>query len=350
MIQRIFIVLLLTSCVDPVNFAPGQEESPSLIISGFITNADEPYTVVLTRSASFTSVLQEGGENKPEGDAIVKIVDQNGAELRLLQTKPNSGIYTTTDTGWKGKVGNEYHISIKTRNGEEYASKPEVLNASPIIDSVYYNYEVHQKLNQFHEIFETEGLQFYTNLHFENQNSFYMYNWEGTYIMETQKVPTPICYVKQNGDLIFNILSSSDFNKNKVTAHSLNFDKLDIEYNIKFSYNLKQYAIGPNSYAFFNAIKDQLNSTGSVFDPTPAKISGNVYNVNNPKEVVLGFFGAFGVSSKRIFISKTDLPTTFNAVVLDICFPQPPVIAVPEYCNDCIFFKGSSRGKPEFWE
>jgi len=75
-----------------------------------------------------------------------------------------------------------------------------------------------------------------------------------------------------------------------------------------------------------------------------------VYNINNPKEVVLGFFGAFGVSSKRIFISKTDLPITFNAVVLDICFPQPPAFKIPEYCNDCIFFKGSSREKPEFWE
>ncbi len=347
---RIFLILLLTSCIDPISFNPNQEENPSLIVSGFITNEEGGYTVSLTRSASFTSVLQEGGNNKPEGDAIVKIIDQNGVELRLLQTKPNSGIYKSTSTGWKGKVGNEYHISIKTRNGEEYASKPEVLNASPAIDSVYYIYEVHQKLNQLFEIYETEGLQFYTDLHFKKENTFYMYNWDGTYIMETAKGGMPDCYIKQNGDLIFNILSSSDFSKNSVTAHNLNFDELGIEYNIKFSYNLKQYAIGPTAYTFFNAIKDQLNSTGSVFDPTPAKISGNVYNVNNPKEVVLGFFGAFGVSSKRIFISKTDLPTTFKAVVLDICFPQPPVMTVPEYCDDCIFFKGSSRERPEFWE
>jgi hypothetical protein len=47
---------------------------------------------------------------------------------------------------------------------------------------------------------------------------------------------------------------------------------------------------------------EQTTRTGSIFDPLPASPEGNIYNVNHPIELALGYFGAPAVSYKRIII------------------------------------------------
>jgi hypothetical protein len=49
-------------------------------------------------------------------------------------------------------------------------------------------------------------------------------------------------------------------------------------------------------------MNDQLTRTGSIFDPLPAPVEGNIFLKSNPNKLALGYFGASAVSRKRLVI------------------------------------------------
>ena len=340
MILRLTIVtLLLTACIDPINFTTPSQEDNTLVIIGFITDQEDQYKVTLTRSARYASITDEEGYNIPESEAIVKIIDNNEKEVVLTETKPKSGVYASPIGSYKGEVGMAYHVSIITTDGKTYESKPEVIKTSASIDTVYYGFKNIEHLNQYNDIIEEEGFQYYTEINFAEKDSYYMYDFEGTFKFPSCYVPDS--YLVEKKSLVFDLLAASDFSKANGVHHTLNFMPPNNKYRFKYSYNLKQYALSKEAYTYFKSIKDRLDLSGSLFDPLPAKIVGNVYNTNDKEEVVLGYFGAYGEASKRIFISYPDLPVRIKDAINDFCHSN---------CYACSRYYGSTTIKPDFWE
>ena len=60
------------------------------------------------------------------------------------------------------------------------------------------------------------------------------------------------------------------------------------------------------AYQFWKRYQDQLNRTGSILDPLPAAIEGNIYNVANPNELALGYFSAAANFKKRLTIDVVE--------------------------------------------
>ncbi len=57
-------------------------------------------------------------------------------------------------------------------------------------------------------------------------------------------------------------------------------------------------------------LQDDLGeNAGTLFDPTPTAIPGNIYCIDNPEEPVLGYFEASGVSTRRVFINRDLMPS-----------------------------------------
>jgi hypothetical protein len=56
------------------------------------------------------------------------------------------------------------------------------------------------------------------------------------------------------------------------------------------------------AYQFWKRYQEQLERTGTILDPLPSPIEGNVYNVNNPSDLALGYFAASGIFKKRTII------------------------------------------------
>jgi len=61
-------------------------------------------------------------------------------------------------------------------------------------------------------------------------------------------------------------------------------------------------------FLFWKTIKESTENIGSLFDRQPQSRLGNIQNLNDPTEAVLGYFSASGLSSKRIFIDRSELP------------------------------------------
>jgi cytochrome c len=105
-------------------------------------------------------------------------------------------------------------------------------------------------------------------------------------------------------------------------------------------------------------------------------VQGNIYNINDETEVVLGYFDAASVEEKRVFISRGDLPPTSLPNVYNWCEDSTVsynqieemmhygyslytetvdqfgstvyVMANSKYCVDCTL-RGSNI-RPDFWE
>ena len=75
-----------------------------------------------------------------------------------------------------------------------------------------------------------------------------------------------------------------------------------------YSALVKQDVLSEDEYAFYQTLRQNTETTGSIFDPVPSESRGNIRNLNDPDEMVLGYIGASSQQSVRIFIHPTDVP------------------------------------------
>ena len=75
-------------------------------------------------------------------------------------------------------------------------------------------------------------------------------------------------------------------------------EKLSILYSMK----LKQYAVSHEKYLFLQKMKKNTEQTGSLFDPQPSQLSGNIHCLTDPNETVIGYVEiSAGANPKDIY-------------------------------------------------
>jgi hypothetical protein len=81
-------------------------------------------------------------------------------------------------------------------------------------------------------------------------------------------------------------------------------EKLSVLYSI----NLRQYAISQGEYLFLQKMKKNTEQLGTIFDPQPSEISGNVRCLTDSNETVIGYVEVSQEQVKRMFISNSQVP------------------------------------------
>ncbi|WP_245564830.1 DUF4249 domain-containing protein [Spirosoma panaciterrae] len=69
---------------------------------------------------------------------------------------------------------------------------------------------------------------------------------------------------------------------------------------------LRQSSLTADAYRYFYLFQQQTQNTGGLADTPPTALVGNVRNVSNIREDVVGFFTASTVSEKQIWLDKKD--------------------------------------------
>lgn len=342
-----FFSLSFLACTDPIDFDIG-EGSQYLVVDGFVTSNPGPHFVKLSTSASFATVF-EGGFETPILGAQVWLRDDLGTYIALQED--TQGFYKTAET-FSGVVGRKYSVHLITPDGEEYQSTPSLLSPPSEITEGYYELATVQTLSTTGALTEKQGIQFYIDSQFEVPNARYRWDWNITYLYETTFYSGPpareFCYIDERALDHVVILDSRESGSQGVQRFPVEFMDLDIRFRLRCSVELSQYSITEDAYAYWKQIEQQRKNTGSVFDSAPANIQGNIININDGDDIILGRFDAYGESSKRLFINgfeiEADLPERDEA-----CFPLGPGATPPPYCADCSLFPGSRPEKPDFW-
>lgn len=368
--------LFLNSCVD--EYWPEVNKYDDLIvIEGGITNDVPPYTIKISKSSPIDT-----SKYLPFTGCVLKISSDDGINEVLIETE--SGVYMTSETGIQGEIGIKYKLSISTPNGKEYESSFEKLLKPVEIEKVYTEVETKGDSEYDHDLI---GYQFYVDTKETQQDTnYYLWRMEATYHFQSDY---NIRWYYDGrvrpfnpSDSLFNCWSSYKvkdiftFNTtsllgNKLVHFPLNFVNTETRQLTKrYSLLVHQYTINKKAFQFWNAIEEQNSESGSLYAHQPYQIRGNVKNVNDEEEPVLGYFMVSGVDTKRIFVDKIDAPFYFAKceindgnyqAYMEIGWTDPlyyPVYvilydnqrAVPgQPCADCRQRDGTIV-KPDFWE
>jgi hypothetical protein len=289
--------LALTRCVEPTDLKLDTNLN-LLVVDGLITNNPGPYTVKLTMTAAYNRTVE--GMNAGVKGAKVWISDDAGEQEQLQETEP--GVYTTRATGIRGTVGRTYTLDIEIPNGKKYRSQPELLQAMAPIDSIYSEFVDASTGKE-------EGFYVYLNTN-DPGNATNYYRWHYTNYSyrkfcnspeEPQRQCCTPCWDIFPCKNCF-ILASDALANGKTITKLLTI----VPYSLSIIYYLdvEQYSLSKNAYEFWKQMGAQSRSAGTSFDPAPAPLKGNMFNVNDQKEEVLGFFGASAYQLKGIGVKR----------------------------------------------
>lgn len=302
------------SCLEPFDATVGNRSTSLLVVDGLISNEDVPHFVKLTRTISNIDqeIIKETG-------AVVAIEDDNG--IQSVFTEIEDGIYQINSSEFIGVPGNTYHVNIKTKDGKQYQSDPILMKPPSEIDEVYFvpgNNSTGAKNKSLN------GLGIYVSGHINTDEIEYLRwsyeeDWKFQVPFAPIEVPNPdntwrpvdskkYCW-KSSVSSEIQLHSFRNQTNKSVLGKELYFivadetDKLIIRYSTK----IKQYSISKEEYEFWNKLEQTNPDVGNIFGVQPFTIRGNIKNVNNSDEVVLGFFQVAGCSTERMYIDFPEI-------------------------------------------
>ncbi|HEU4633145.1 MAG TPA: DUF4249 domain-containing protein [Flavisolibacter sp.] len=366
-----FTILILAGCKDPYELPLRPSDEESLVVEGFLNSGQGGTTITLSRAVD----LQGNVQFKPELGAQLFVKGKDNNTFPLAEA--GNGNYTVAQLPLA--AGQEYRLHIITSNGKEYQSDYIVVKQTPPIDSVSWKRE-------------GDGIGIYANTHDPANNSKY-YRWEYEETWEIHSYFEPVykwisgstveplptgeanfrCWKYLNSSAIF-IGTSSKLQSDVIAEAPLihipiNSEKLAVRYSIL----VKQYVLPKEGYEFFQLMKKNTESLGTIFDAQPSELRGNIHCISDPGELVIGYVSASSVEEKRIFITDREAGGTFHMYCESISILNDPdtiKVWMPSYlpydaekdpfgkilrykistqpCIDCTK-RGGDLNKPSYW-
>jgi hypothetical protein len=310
-----------------------------LVVEGVINTGADSTIVYLSR----TVIIASKTTANPETKATITVENTQGTVGTLSEIV--KGTYASK--GLNLDNTKQYRLRIKTSNGQTYLSDLVDARVTPLIDSIGYTVT-------------GKGIQLYANSHDPSNNTrYYKYtfgetwqfhsDYQSTYITNgTAIVPRSqnqqiyFCYGRDSSTTILinstAALSQDVVNQFPITAVDSTSEKIETKYSIL----LTQQALTKDAYTFWGLLKKNTEQLGSIFDAQPSQLTGNIHNVSNPSEPVIGYISAGTLTRKRIFISRPALPLKWSAAypytcILDTNYYQRPA-PNPPLQNDVLLF------------
>jgi len=308
----ILFFVITTACITPIEVII-DEEINVLVIDGFITTETGPHEIRITRSAKFGDIFV--GNIELISNALVLVRDQTGKVVELIEDRP--GFYFTPDT-FKGEIGFSYTLLVETLAGESYSSFPQTIVPSPPIGDVFFQYRSTPTLNPS---VTNSGLDILVRFDDPlDERNFYMWEVDGEYRVFTNpelyrdpmsgalapKDCCNVCYITDTGVSV-DILSDIQVNGNTV-VQKIGFLQDDRRrFQDQYRIEIRQFSITEAAFEFFRVLRNQLEISGSIFDPPPATIGSNIINLNDPNAATIGYFGAFDIQTFEGFVDLNQI-------------------------------------------
>ena len=337
------IALTLASCIK--KYDPGIPGSVArkFVVSGQITKGENVQRVNVSTTSPIDEPLYKS--YVPVTGCRVKIVDDKGNSYDAVDV--HNGNYESVIPEERLTPGTSYKVQILTPDGIQIASDFDQLYECPEVDSIYYMIEELPSVDPYSSIM---GLQFYCNLE-AKEYSCRNFRWEAieTWEYKAALATTPmykICWDTEAVKDVF-VLSTKNLTENNYTLFPLHFVDNYSSQRLSYGYSLfiSQYSLSDAAYEYWDKIHKNYVEQGGLYTKQPLKLKGNMHNLSNPEEQVLGFFGATSIKTKRIYVENVaGLPIEYKH-----CEPDPdPMAKPPPYCFNCLL-SGGTNIKPVFW-
>jgi len=308
------IMVLFMQCKEEYNPQIEAQSSGFLVVEGFINSGPGPTTIRLSRSSDL-----EDTSSKPELNALLNVEGDDGSNFPLFNN--GNGEYSVSQLTLNNGI--KYRLHIRTTDGKEYVSDYTSVKYTPPIDSVTWQRE-------------NDGVRIYANAHDQqNASKYYQWKYEETwefhsaywssleYVTDpltTKPIAVQFKYPDDHDDTTiykcWNTVPSSSITLGSTEKLTSDVVFLPVQYiephseklSVLYSINLRQYAISHDEYLFLQKMKKNTEQLGTIFDPQPSEISGNIHCLTDPNETVIGFVEVSQEQVERIFIANSQIP------------------------------------------
>ncbi len=346
------LAITLTNCTEVYDPKISIDEQ-FLVVEGTITNSSGPHRVKLSHSGSFG----EGMTTDPVSGALVYIKDSSGNTTYLTEIESGS-YYTPGD--FSGKTGEFYTLFIETENGNTYQSSKQEIIEPVEVDSIYgeigteifsfksqtsgdiYQREV-EGINVFIDVsgrrgkkpkvrFNSDLLMLYGYEQGDDMGApiyyFCWYKRSITDFLEADMATDPGTPVEKRIRVAFIPIASNNMRFVGFPSHY--GEDMIISYLPHRILINSIYTINQDAFNFHYDRNKQLNDEGSFFDPVSSQLSGNIKNIEDPHEVVLGFFEASSVKKSSVNLLSNPAQNSVKVDTLECLDHVPGHGCVPE--------------------
>ncbi|WP_435354559.1 DUF4249 domain-containing protein [Emticicia sp. SJ17W-69] len=312
----------ICSCVEPFDLNVNSQLR-LLTVDATLSDIANEQSITITESANIEELVY----TIPVLNAKVELL-VNGTE-KISFIEKGAGVYNLP-LDFKLKAGSIYKLIFSKADGTKYESGEEKLVVVPEIIKVHDEFKLDgvAKGNSF----DPANYVYLDIKDPANDQNNYYWTWQ---LWEKQDVcisceggryfelpPPGQCKVEpQHSGSVFDYYCKGDcweifynedlnvFNdiySNGTTVNNKLIAKIPYYSPNGSLIEIKQQSISLAAYRYLKLIADQVQNTGSLVDTPPAAIVGNVKNIANPKEAVVGFFMVTSIRSVRYWIDRKE--------------------------------------------
>lgn len=378
--KRLILLLalaVLASCIKPYDPMIESSVSTVYVVSGTVTDHEGWQEI----SVSLSSPIDQPAYI-PVSGCRVDILDDAGNTFPAEESE--DGYYRAWIDQQYLNPGTAYQVKVQAPDGTLLESSFDTMMACPPLDSIYYIIE--DKPTYDPAVYD-RGMQFYVDIDARGYQSQY-FQWE---VEETWEYHSPhllenyydgqmntvfppdstlyACWEYYRVPEVFNV-STEGLTGNAYYRLPLHFvDGSTDRLSVLYSMLVKQYALSEGAYYYWEQLRVNSTREGSLYEKQPFSVRGNIRDVNDPSQEVLGYFYAGAEVERRYFYQDVqEVPLDF----IDVCQDDPlgrmgwkeyspkdyPVYyyrnqyhairVLSSECVDCRL-RGGTLEKPDFW-
>jgi len=119
---------------------------------------------------------------------------------------------------------------------------------------------------------------------------------------------------------------------------------IDSRFNILYLFNVSQFTISQQEHEYWSRIDQLIDVEGTLFDPPPGVLRGNLFSVTSSNQNVQGYFSLARQSFNRRFVNIGE-----KGFFADTDCQSRPGANNPAKCLDCTTLLRSTLVKPPYW-
>ena len=305
-------------------------------------------------------------------------VEQENGPRFVLNESP-AGTYSAAARTLE--PGKKYRLHLTTFAGQEYLTDYQAVVTTPAFDTFGWRAE-------------SDGLKIYLSTH-NGPEASHFYRWEYEETWETIPAIIPalewreppavakeglfpisvrfprICWGNERSTEI-KLLNTTRLSQNQVSDYVVRaLPTTNPRLHDRYSILVSQFAQSEDEYHYWELLRKNTENIGTLFDPQPVQLTGNVRCVTKPADLALGYVGVHSVQQRRLFVEHGQLPyswrvsddyasckadtvqgmginSAFTSLnYIPISYLGASVLGIGRTCVDCRLH--GSTVKPSFW-
>ncbi|MEM9934205.1 MAG: DUF4249 family protein [Bacteroidota bacterium] len=344
---------VVTSCIEAVDLTATKVES-ELVIRAAVLAGTGRNVVELGYTQEFGTTIP-----LPERQATVSVTDGQGNTFSFTEEEP--GIYVWINENRPILPGETFTLTLSTQGGEIFSSSPETVPGHIPINNIYYEVRQDDFINELGNPLTKNFVDVFVDIALEGVENVSFLRWEteNVYLFWEVDKPKPpcspfyvpgVCYIydgKMQPEEVI-LLDGRENRGGEISRIWVGRKQLDSTFNQLNGFEVVQHSMTQSSFTYWDDVAKVVSQGGSIFDSPPAAVRGNIFNVNNPLDQVLGAFEVFNTDTAHLLIYKTDLAPEY--VPPRYCLPlrfDPCTFYRP--CDNCFVIENSSGIRPAFF-